>query len=219
MADGRLVRVWDLPVRLFHWGLVALFAFSWWSAENREMEWHLMSGILLLALLLFRIIWGVIGGSTARYSHFVRSPHRVLAYLRGRERASQGHNPAGGYSVALMLLLLCVQVGSGLLATDIDGLDSGPLSYLLSFDASRIAAKVHGTSFNILLALVGLHILAILFYLVIRRTNLVWPMVTGRARSTGVTEDELRPAGVLPFVAAALVAGLVAWGASRGFGG
>lgn len=198
---------------------MVLFALSWWSAENREMEWHLLSGSLLVGLVLFRIIWGVIGGSTARYTHFVRSPRRVVAYLRGRERASHGHNPAGGYSVLLMLAMLCVQLVSGLLATDIDGLDSGPLSYLLSFEDGRIAAKVHDYSFNILLALVAFHILAILYYLAVKRQDLVWPMVTGRARASDAGNEELRPAGLVRFMLAALVAGAIAWGVARGFGG
>ena len=129
MSAARAVKVWDIPTRLFHWLLVALFAFSWWSAENDEMAWHYRSGIVLVSLLVFRVIWGFVGGSTARFARFVKSPGKVLAYLRQQDAAPPlGHNPVGGYSVVALLLALIVQTGTGLFATDIDGLESGPLS-------------------------------------------------------------------------------------------
>lgn len=208
--------VWDLPTRLFHWLLVLLFALSWWSAENHEMEWHYRSGLTLLMLLAFRLIWGFIGGSSARFAGFVRGPGATLDYLRGARAKSVGHNPLGGYSVIAMLLALVVQVGTGLFATDIDGLESGPLSHFVDFDQGRLAAKVHGTSFNILLVLIGLHIAAILFYLVVRRRNLVGPMVTGRDGSLGGEVRGLVPAGPVRFVAAAVVAFLFGWWISTG---
>ena len=132
------VRVWDLPIRLFHWLLVVLLAFSWWSAEQREMAWHLWSGSILLGLLIFRILWGFIGGSTALFSDFVTSPHNAVAYLRKpSSTAPIGHNPLGGYSVIAMLTLLTAQISSGLLAVDIDGIESGPLSFLVTFESGR----------------------------------------------------------------------------------
>ena len=210
------VRVWDLPTRLFHWLLVILFGVSWWSAENRAMEWHVLSGTVLLGLVFFRLIWGLVGGSTARFASFVRRPRRVAAYLRGSETAALGHNPLGGYSVIAMLLLLCVQIGTGLFATDIDGLDSGPLAYLVSFDQGRSAAEVHDAAFNVLLTLVGLHVLAIAFYVVIRRRNLVRPMVTGTRRDEHCPEGALVPARPLVLVLAALAAAGLAWWTSSG---
>ena len=146
------VRVWDGATRLFHWLLLALLGFSWWSAESGMMDWHRWSGSAVLGLMIFRLIWGFIGGSTARFGTFLTSPVRVLAYLRSDSGAPRtpGHHPLGGYSVLAMFLLLTVQVGTGLFAVDIDGLESGPLSHLVSFDQGREAAGIHELSFTLL---------------------------------------------------------------------
>jgi cytochrome b len=175
------IKVWDGPTRLVHWLLIVLLGFSWWSAETDHMDWHRQSGSVLLGLLVFRLIWGFIGGSTARFSSFVRSPSAVMAYLRTSPaaRRATGHNPLGAYSVVVILLLLAVQIGTGLFAVDIDGLESGPLSYLVSFDAGRAAAEIHELSFRLLQVAAVLHVAAILFYLFVRKRNLIGPMVTG----------------------------------------
>jgi len=177
------IRIWDLPTRLGHWMLVALFAFSWWSAENHHMDWHRWSGYGVLTLLLFRLYWGVVGSSTARFAHFVRGPRAFLRYLRTLpDRPGEitvGHNPMGGWSVMLLLGLLLVQTGTGLFAVDTDGIESGPLASLVSFGMGRDIADIHELSFNLMLAAVGLHILAIVFYLVYKRENLIAAMVTG----------------------------------------
>jgi len=213
------IAVWDAPTRLFHWLLVGLIGFSWWSARAHEMDWHRLSGISVLGLLVFRLIWGFVGGSTARFARFVRSPIAVLAYL-GRSPAAavrKGHNPLGGYSVMTMLLLLVTQVGTGLFTTDTDGLESGPLSYLVDFDQSRVAAKIHKLSFDGIEILVALHVLAILFYLVLRRRNLVWPMVIG-SEPPAEHSDHDEPVRERPvrFVLVALVAAALAWWVGNG---
>ncbi len=215
------VRVWDIPTRLFHWLLVALFAFCWWSAENHQLEWHYISGTVLLGLFLFRMVWGVIGGSTARFATFVRSPAQVIAYLRSDPAVPRkaGHNPLGGYSVVAILLVLAVQLGTGLFAVDVDGLESGPLSYLVSFDQGREAAELHEVSFNLLLALSGIHILAILFYLVVRKRNLVRPMVTGSDPGIETAEGALKTAPLWRLIFAIVVAAGLAWWTNKGFGG
>ncbi|HUD30937.1 MAG TPA: cytochrome b/b6 domain-containing protein [Novosphingobium sp.] len=211
-------RVWDLPTRLFHWLLVLLFAVSWWSAENREMAWHYRSGLALLGLLAFRLAWGFLGASTARLGALFVSPAQVLRYIRGRHGPRPGHNPLGACSVIAMLLALSVQIGTGLVATDVDGLESGPLSFLVSFEQGRLAAKVHGASFNVLLTLIALHMLAIGYYLLVRRRNLIAPMLTGRDPEIDAKSGEMRPAGPVAFVIAAALATLLAWSASKGFG-
>lgn len=211
-------KVWDVPTRLVHWLTAGLFAFSWWSAENRMMEWHYVSGLVLLGLLLFRLFWGFIGSSTARFSNFLNPPRKVMEYARGRRVIYFGHNPLGGYSALAMLLLLAVQVSTGLFSTDVDGLESGPLSFLISFDQSRVAAEIHEWSFNILLALVALHILAIGFYLVFRKRNLILPMITGRTPYHDSVDARLRSSARWHFVLAAAAAAAFAWGASKGFG-
>src|SRR4051812_43201346 len=109
MADeAQRQLVWDIPTRVFHWLLVGLLLFSWWSAENYHLDWHQYSGITVLALLIFRIVWGMIGTNTARFSHFVKGPGAVLSYVRpsSTDGLTIGHNPIGGWSVVLMLLLL-----------------------------------------------------------------------------------------------------------------
>lgn len=177
-------RIWDVPVRLFHWLIVALLGFSWWSGKQHEMDWHRLSGYCILALLVFRIYWGFAGGFTARFAQFVRGPRTALRYVRslakGTDTSAPGHNPLGGWSVLLMLASLTVMVVAGLFSVDVDGLESGPLSDYVSFDQGRAAAAVHGWVFNILLGLVALHMVAILFYLVPLRKNLISPMITGR---------------------------------------
>jgi len=213
-----VMRIWDLPTRLFHWLLVALFAFSWWSAENREMEWHYRSGLTLLALLLFRLLWGLFGGSTARFAWFVTSPAEVLLYLRGRKDTDRiGHNPLGGYSVVAMLLMLFGQVTTGLLATDVDGLESGPLSFLVDFDQGRQAAELHEACFTVLLVLIGIHVLAVLFYLLVRKRNLVRAMVTGYDGQVSKAGQGVVKAPAWRFALAAAAAGAGAWATAHGF--
>lgn len=210
--------IWDVPTRLVHWAMVALFALSWWSAENRQMDLHYQSGIAWLTLLTFRLLWGVVGSSTARFGRFVRGPKAVLAYLRTGGEKQVGHSPIGALSVIAMLFALTFQILSGLFATDIDGLDSGPLSFLISFDEARLAAKIHALSFNALLALVGLHLAAITFYLAIKRRNLIGPMLSGRSRTVPDGHEPMVPASVLRCIIACLIAGALAWAVSRGFG-
>jgi cytochrome b len=216
--DGKPVHVWDFPTRLFHWSIVLLFGFSWWSAETGQMDWHRLSGTVVLGLVAFRLIWGLIGGSTARFANFLKSPGRVIAYMRGgsRDASAPGHNPLGGYSVIILLLLLAAQVASGLFAVDTDGLESGPLSYLVSFDQGRAASELHELSFNILLALTGIHILAIVFYRFVRGRNLVSPMLTGRDPQVASGKGALIPASPISLVVAAAVAAAFAWWISKG---
>ena len=219
MSAPTTVRVWDVPTRLFHWAIVFFFVLSWRSAEGGAMDWHYMSGLIALGLIVFRLIWGVIGSNTARFSHFVRSPRAALAYLRGPADApvtAAGHNPVGGYSVVAMLLALSVQVGTGLFAVDVDGLESGPLSYLVSFDQGRVAAEVHEVSFNLLLGLIILHVLAIAYYRIRRSRKLIMPMITGRDPQVAPGASGLTSAGLLRFVLAAGIAAGLAWWASTG---
>lgn len=203
------VAVWDLPIRLFHWLIVIAIAVSWWSAEFRVMNVHRYSGYTLLGLLVFRLYWGIVGSSTARFGQFIRSPAAIARYVKTPDaHAAPGHNPLGGWSVIAMLALLIAQVTIGLFVTDIDGLESGPLSYLVSFETSRALAEAHEVIFNILLALIALHVAAIVFYLFARRTNLIGAMLTGRRSLPALTETvKLASAWrIWPGVALALVA-------------
>jgi cytochrome b len=185
--------VWDLPIRLFHWLLAALIAFSWWSAKNEHLAWHIWSGIAVLTLLVFRVLWGFVGSSTARFANFVRGPRATLAYLRDmRGWRPIGHTPLGALSVLAMLGALAVQVGLGLFSVDKDGLYEGPLAYLVSIDAAEEIADFHEDWFDVILVLIGLHVAAILFYRLALGKRLIGPMLSGRGALDPGTEP-MRP--------------------------
>jgi len=188
--SGARQPVWDLPVRLVHWLLAALIAFSWWSVHNDHTDWHIWSGCAILTLLIFRLLWGFAGSSTARWSSFVRGPASVFAHLRGRWNGI-GHTPLGALSVVAIFFALAVQVGLGLVAEDEDGLYTGPLYRLVSIDTSDKARDFHELWFNVILGLILLHIAAILFYR-FRGKKLTMPMITGRAVLTPGTRP-MRP--------------------------
>jgi cytochrome b len=171
--------VWDLPVRLVHWLLTGLIAFSWWSVHNHHTDWHIWSGCAILTLLIFRLLWGVVGSSTARFANFVRGPRAVRDYWRGRW-SGIGHNPLGALSVIALFAAVAIQVGLGLVSQDEDGIYLGPLARLVSSDTSDRARDLHELWFNVILGLIVLHVAAILFYR-IRGKHLTKPMVTGRA--------------------------------------
>lgn len=175
------VLVWDLPLRLFHWLLVLLVLVSVVSANigGNAMQVHMLSGYSILALLLFRILWGFLGGTHARFATFVRGPAAVIAYLRGNGGDRQlGHNPAGAWSVILMLAVLLLQAATGLFAND-DIATEGPLAKLVSKALSDRITGIHYLNVKLLFALIGLHLSAIAFYLFYKRDNLVRPMLTG----------------------------------------
>lgn len=187
-------RVWDLPTRLFHWALVLLLAGAWWSAENGRLDLHRLAGYGILTLLLFRIIWGLVGSSTARFASFVGGPSALAEYIRGTmfsryAHAHAGHNPLGGWSVVAMIVVLVTQVALGLFAVDIDGLESGPFSYLIDFDTGRQAAEWHELVFNIIIALTAIHVAAVLFYLLYKHDNLISPMFSGTRNWIGKAPD------------------------------
>ncbi len=211
----RPVRVWDLPTRLVHWLIAALIPFSWWSATSDHLSWHRMSGYVILGLVAFRLIWGFAGSSTARFTGFVTCPRTVLAYVRGRLGESRiGHNPLGGWSVMALLTVLALQTCLGLFAVDEDALEAGPLSKFVSFDTGRAITHWHHQIFWVLVALIALHLSAILVY-GLRRKNLVGPMITGVARlSPSLTVPTLAARSRM-IMAAALAASLT-WFVAHG---
>lgn len=205
-------RVWDLPTRAFHWALVLLFALAWWSAEYDRDSIHLWSGYAILFILLFRIGWGIVGSSTARFAAFVRGPAAVFGYVRDRFHwPIAGHAPLGALSVIALLAFMLVQVGTGLFSLDEDGFFGGPLAALVSFAASDWATELHEEMFDYLLALVALHVAAILLYRLVLGRNLVGPMITGDAKlAPGV--EPMRAVPVARAFACALISLLAtAW--------
>lgn len=193
-ADAALaIPVWDLPIRLFHWTLVGLIAFSWWSAENDRIELHMWSGLAVMTLLIFRTLWGFVGSSTARFTSFVKGPGAVASYLRSpRDWKYVGHSPLGAISVIALLTLMTFQVALGLVISDEDGVYSGPLASLVDFETSEAAREWHEILFNALQALIALHVIAILLYRLLWGKKLTSAMVTGRIRGERGT-DAMRP--------------------------
>lgn len=191
------MRVWDGATRLFHWSIVLLVAISYASITLADgpnagmwMKIHFISGETMLALLIFRIVWGIIGSETSRFGHFLSSPieaFRHLSKLRQREPDTEiGHNAAGGWMVLILLALLAAQVGTGLFAND-DGINEGPLTKFISKPLSDQISGWHGIIFNVLMALIALHVVAVVVYMAFKGQNLVRPMLTGKKRLPAAT--------------------------------
>lgn len=218
MAEAR-TPLWDGPTRLFHWSLAALILAAWLTA-GKSMEWHKLCGYAVLGLIVFRLWWGVAGGSTARFASFLKGPKTTLAYVAslGSREASEtaGHNPLGAWSVALMLLVIAVQAGLGLFATDIDGIESGPLSDKVDFDTGRLFSEWHELAFRVLQGLIGLHLAAIAFYAIWKRENLVRPMITGR-RAFSTAVEPLRKAPLWSLAVGVVLGVGAAWLIAKGF--
>jgi len=215
-GDGDLpvtVRVWDLPVRLFHWTLLVLVVFSVATAYvgGSWMDWHMRSGYAVLALLAFRIAWGVVGTRHARFANFVRGPAAVVLYLRslggGAHPVSVGHNPLGGLSVLALIAVIGVQAGTGLFAND-DIFTEGPLAKLVAKAASDQATTIHYWNQWALYALVAMHVLAVLVHRVRFGDNLVGPMIVGAKALPACYAPQ--DAGPTPVARAVVVAGLAA---------
>jgi cytochrome b len=215
-GDAR-VRVWDIPTRLTHWLLVILVALSWWTAETGRLEWHRWSGYVLLGLVVFRIYWGFVGSSTAKFSSFVRGPRVIAGYLKGRWSAMAGHNPLGALSVVALLGLLLAQIALGLFAVDIDGIESGPLSLYVSFEAGRVASHWHCDLFNVLSGLIALHLVAVAWYVFFRKQPLFSAMVHGKRAYPEPQPDSVQTASLLRLAIGIVIAVVLTWMVTRAF--
>jgi cytochrome b len=180
----REIRVWDLPVRLFHWLLVLLMVFSYITGDIGDywLEWHMRSGIIILILLVFRVLWGFFGSRTARFSDFLRAPRAALDYLRalrsGESKFYAGHNPAGGWMITVLLALGLIQGLTGLFSRH--KTVHGPLMELVSAATAKLITKVHSFNVNLLLLCVAIHVAAALYYVFVKRENLIRAMFNGR---------------------------------------
>lgn len=225
--------VWDLPVRLFHWLLVLLLSLLWVSGQFggldlslplpgdktlflTNMDLHALLGQAVLVLVVFRLLWGVVGSTTARFASFVRGPRAVISYLqamlRGQTPVTVGHNPAGGLMIVFLLGLLLTQSVTGLFASD-DIFFEGPLAHLVASETSAQLTELHGWLFKLLQVAAALHVAAVVYYL-LRGKNLVRAMVTGRKPHTLVAAAEVaglqRAPGWLALLLL-LLAGLAVW--------
>jgi cytochrome b len=206
------IRIWDLPTRVFHWSLVVLVVALIVSGKigGNFMDWHGKFGLAVVGLLCFRLVWGVLGSTYARFASFFPTPARLRAYLRG-EWKEPGHNPLGALSVFALLGLLGLQVATGLASND-DIAFRGPLFELAGKALSDQLTGIHKLSINVLFALIVLHIAAILFYVHVRKDNLFKPMITGWKQL-----PQARPAsggGITAFVIALTLAAAAVHGAS-----
>lgn len=219
-ADKKVL-VWDLPTRLFHWLLVLSLAGSWWTMEYGAdfnfdyVWWHFMLGYFAAGLIIFRIIWGFIGPRHARFGNFLKAPGAVAAYVgtlfRRDSKPHVGHNPLGGIMVVVILAAIAFQVGTGLFATD-DIFSTGPFYAAVDSDTADWLTGLHHDNVNILLALAGLHVAAILFYWIWKGQQLIGPMITGRkeravAGGKGIASSRFWLGLLVAALAAAMVYG------------
>jgi cytochrome b len=217
MAEERRL-VWDLPLRLFHWLLVLSLGALWATGEGGFdwMQWHMYLGYWTLGLIVFRVIWGFVGPRHARFSNFLAGPSTIWRYARslgaGTMIQTAGHNPLGGISVIVMLVLVGFQIFTGFFATD-DILWTGPYNGAVSSETAERLTSLHHLNFNIILAAVVLHVLAIAFYFLVKKQNLIAAMFHGRKPASHVPPHEAitRSELVKAVVVIAISAGLVYW--------
>ena len=217
----RPVAVWDLPLRLFHWVLLLLFIIAYETGSRPQYySVHEAAGFALFGLLIFRLIWGFIGNRAARFSSFLKGPRAAAVHIRellqGHALPVAGHNPLGGWAIVVMLLLLLIESVSGLFSSTFDY--SGPLAPLVSDDWADRMATIHALNLDLLLAMIGLHLIAIAVTSILGRENLVASMIHGRkhlASIAGVESPRGNPwirAAIAAVAAAALVGGLLLLG-------
>lgn len=209
--NSKKIRLWDLPTRLFHWLLVLCVLAAVVSGQlgGNLIDWHGRIGLLIVGLLVFRLVWGIVGSTYARFRQFVPTPARIKAYLRGEWRG-EGHNPLGALAVFGLLGLLIAQVLTGLFSND-DIAFVGPLFDLVSKNLSNRLTGIHHLLSNLLIALVVLHVAAIVFYARVKKQSLVKPMITGWKEGEG---ESACGGGWFALIVALVLAAAAVYGAS-----
>lgn len=176
----KLIRVWDLPIRLFHWLLVACIVGSLICVNigGNAIQWHAYFGYSILTLLIFRIIWGFIGSTHARFASFLPNREAITNYLQGKSPRFLGHNPIGALSVFALLLVLSVQAVTGLFVDD-EIAFQGPLSKYLSESSVSFLSEMHESNQVVIYTLIAIHIAAIWYYKKLKGEDLIRPMISG----------------------------------------
>ena len=215
------VYIWDLPHRLFHWLLAVSVIAAYITAQigGELIDWHGRLGLFILGLLVFRIIWGFIGSTHSRFVNFFPTFSRLSAYIKGQWQGI-GHNPLGALSVLALLSAVAVQVGTGLFAND-DIAFVGPLYNFIEKDLSDKLTGLHSTTFYVLLGFVVLHIIAIIFYKGVKKTDLIKPMLTGHKELPVVLVESLPPDQSVSFSSirfslSLVITGVIVWSVSGG---
>ena len=209
---SKKIRVWDLPTRVFHWALAVCVTglFATGLTGGNWIVWHERFGFCVLALVLFRFVWGFIGSEPSRFTDFLRGPGALIAYLKTGVSPTQGHSPLGGLSVLGLLSLLLLQACTGLFVDD-DIANKGPLADKVSGAWVALATKIHRINKYVLGAMVLLHLCAIIYYTFKKKQQLVGPMISG-SREVAQTAPEPRVhSGITPWIVLALCAAFVYW--------
>ncbi|MBW8184473.1 cytochrome b/b6 domain-containing protein [Shewanella nanhaiensis] len=206
------IKVWDLPTRIFHWGMIVLLGGLWWTADAGEMDWHQVLAYSLMVFIVFRLIWGVVGSDTSRFSHFIKHPKAVLDYMKLTKEhgvsSSIGHNPLGGYMVIALIMLVSAQLTTGLFATD-EIFTEGPLYSLVSSETGSLMSWLHKKIFYVMLGFASIHVLAVAYHR-LKGDKLITPMITGYKQVSEASGLELKFTSVLvALLLVALLAGLV----------
>lgn len=191
----KIIRVWDLPIRLFHWLLVLCVVLSFITVKigGNAMEFHALIGYCVLTLVIFRVCWGLVGSHHARFIHFVPSPKGLINYILGKTKAGLGHNPLGALSVLALLFSLGLQATTGLFAND-DIAFEGPFAKYVSNDMVQFLTSIHYFNEKVLIILIALHLCAILYYQKFKGENLIKPMLLGDKEIDPSEEAKYLPA-------------------------
>lgn len=215
------VVAWDLPTRAFHWTLVVLLVAAWGTFEFSEalgdavLKWHRWTGLLILTLLVWRILWGLFGSSTSRFANFLPAPGTLASYasaaLAGKEAKFLGHNPLGSLMIVALLALILTQACLGLFTVEHNDLTAGPLYRFLSETGQKTASRWHGFLFeNVTLWLIAIHIAANVAYALFRKEPLIKAMVTGRKPALQYADAQQAELAAMPLLRAALLLGIAA---------
>ena len=224
-SEPRTVRAWDLPTRLFHWTLVFCIVSAWVSFEyagklgDPTLKWHRWNGMAILVLLVFRILWGFVGGTTSRFSSFIRWPWTAIGYLKdtfsGRARHFLGHNPAGSWMIIALICVVMAQGVLGLFTLEHNDLTAGPLQRLILNEEAltKQIQKLHSYGFNVIMGLVVLHVTVNALYHAFGSDGIIAAMVTGRKRAAPFEDHaEVRGGSVMLALACLAAAMLIVFG-------
>ena len=208
--------IWDLPLRIFHWSFAVIILASWYTSEQEGelVELHMQLGFVALALIIFRVLWGIVGPKHARFSQFIPSPNALIAYLHPtkKSRTTAGHNPLGALMVVLMISLIATQAISGLFIDD-DIYSSGPYYGSVSNTVEKLMRFLHHNIFDYMIAAIFLHLAAVAYYWRVKKQNLVLPMITGKKAAKQVLATDAIPHSklILALIVATCCAAFVYW--------